>query len=151
MNLLRLCSRQSWARRWLIGSQESWVGVSWDGAPASHQAIAHTHTQTHTHTYMGSLVYPPPLPPFLSHLTREAEEEKIKQHLSSAGLLAVSGAALCISVKRFAVRDVFTVGGLTGFDSLCCCSNAYALLLKQQQGAWLDLCSFIQLSSPLLI
>lgn len=57
MNLLRLCGRKSWAQRRLIGSQERWVGVSRDGAPASRH-ITHTHTHRHIDTLLSEIVFP---------------------------------------------------------------------------------------------
>lgn len=47
----------------------------------------------------------------------------MKHHPSSAGLLAVSGAVLWISVKHFAVKVVAALGGLMVFVSLWRCSN----------------------------
>lgn len=57
----------------------------------------HTHTHTYAHCYSTL-----PLPYFLSHLTRQAGEERIKRYPSS----------LCISMKRFTVKLFFLAGAV---------------------------------------
>lgn len=119
MNVLQHRGRQSWAQRWLIGSPESWVGVSRDEAPAAHQSFLHTHT----HTLEVSSLAPSPPPP--CNIWQEKQENR---RWNAARALHVYWLFLELyyGFQRNILPSRLLLRGLMASVSLWCCSDIKA-------------------------